>query len=149
MSEQKKVNVETEWARMQIEAQKASEPQFIPYKQYTSTNELPALGVVTVKEGQKFDQNKPDLSMVSWELMKSVGEVRQFGAKKYDRDNWKKGFKVTRSLAASLRHIFLFLSGETNDPESGLSHLAHAVCGLEHAIYDMINHPENDDRFKK
>jgi hypothetical protein len=80
--------------------------------------------------------------------MEAIARVREFGAKKYDRDNWKKGFKVTRSIAACLRHVFLFLGGETNDSESGLSHLAHAVCCLEHAIYDLKHHPQNDDRYK-
>jgi hypothetical protein len=98
--------------------------------------------------GVKHDAEKPDFSMVSWELMEEVAFVRMFGACKYARDNWRKGFKVTRSCAAALRHIFKFLSGETNDPESGRSHLAHAVCSLEHAIYDMHHHPENDDRYK-
>jgi hypothetical protein len=102
-----------------------------------------------IQQGEKHDQNKPDLSMVSWELVEAIAKVREFGAKKYDRDNWKKGFKVTRSLAACLRHVFLFLSGETNDSESGLLHLAHAVACLEHAIYDMKHRPDtNDDRYK-
>lgn len=100
-------------------------------------------------EAIKHDSGKPDFSMVSYELMEAVSKVRMFGATKYAKNNWKKGFKVTRSLAAALRHIFLFLRGETNDSESGLSHLAHAVCCLEHAIYDMTNHPENDDREAK
>ena len=94
----------------------------------------------------KHDENKPDLSMVSWELMEQVARVRAFGAKKYSRGQWKNGFRVTRSCAAALRHIFQFLAGQTYDPESGECHLAHAVCSLEHAIYDMIHHPENDDR---
>lgn len=96
--------------------------------------------------GVKHDQSKADLSMVSLELMTLLARVRMFGAKKYERNNWKKGFKVTRSLAAALRHIFQFLSGETNDSESGLSHLGHAVAAIEHAIYDMEHRPENDDR---
>ncbi len=94
----------------------------------------------------KYDSGKPDLSHISYELVELVAKVRDFGAKKYARNNWKKGFKQTRSLAAALRHIFLYLKGETNDSESGLSHLGHAVCCLEHAIYDSIHHPENDDR---
>jgi hypothetical protein len=94
----------------------------------------------------KNDQGKPDLSFISYELVESVARVREFGAQKYSRNNWKKGFAVTRSCAAALRHIFLFLSGETLDSESGLCHLGHAVCCLEHAIYDMKHHPENDDR---
>jgi len=96
--------------------------------------------------GTKYDNGKPDLSQVSWELVSLLGHVRVFGERKYSRSNWKRGFKVTRSCAAALRHIFQFLSGETDDPESGLPHLGHAVASLEHAIYDMIHHPENDDR---
>lgn len=99
-----------------------------------------------MKQGQKKDKGKPDISMVSWELVELVSYVRMFGAKKYSRGQWKKGFAVTRSCAAALRHIFLFLRGETFDKESKLSHLGHAVCALEHAIYDMKHHPLNDDR---
>lgn len=98
--------------------------------------------------GVKYDNGKPDFTYISIELMEAVARVREFGAKKYARSNWKKGFKVTRSCAAALRHIFQFLSGETVDSESGELHLAHAVCCLEHAIYDMKHRPENDDRDK-
>ncbi len=99
--------------------------------------------------GIKYDGDKPDLSLISRELMEEVARVRMFGAKKYSRNNWMLGFKVTRSCAAALRHIFAFLSGETNDSESGLSHLAHAVCCLEHALYDMKHRADvNDDRIK-
>lgn len=94
----------------------------------------------------KHDAGKPDYTFISKEMMDLVAEVRAFGAKKYSRGGWKKGFKVTRSCAAALRHIFAFLSGETLDPESGLSHLGHAICSLEHAVYDMKHHPDNDDR---
>lgn len=96
--------------------------------------------------GIKHDTGKPDLSQVSRELVELLARVRMFGEQKYSRSNWKLGFKVTRSCAATLRHIFAFLSGETDDPESGLSHLGHAAASLEHAIYDMIHHPDNDDR---
>lgn len=94
----------------------------------------------------KHDTGKPDLSLISLELMEQVAFVRMHGSRKYSRNNWKNGFQITRSLAAALRHIFQFLSGQTNDLESGLSNLAHAVCCLEHAMYDMKHHPENDDR---
>jgi len=101
------------------------------------------------KSALKYDEGKPDLSQISYELVAAVAKVREFGAKKYERGNWHKGFKVTRSCAAALRHIFLFLKGETNDFESGLPHLAHAVCCLEHAMHDMLYRPENDDRDRR
>ncbi len=96
--------------------------------------------------GLKNDADKLDLSLISLELMEEVAKVRMFGAKKYSRNQWKKGFRITRSCAAALRHIFLFLSGETYDKESGLYHPAHAICCLEHVLYDLRHHPENDDR---
>ena len=99
--------------------------------------------------GVKYDQGKPQLSLVSFEFVSAVAEVRAFGAKKYSKNQWKKGFKITRSLDAALRHIFQFASGETNDSESGLCHLAHAACCLEHALYDLKHHPENDDRLEE
>lgn len=95
----------------------------------------------------KHDEGKYDPTMLTIEMVEAVSRVRMFGAVKYGRNNFKTtGFKFTRSLAAALRHIFAFLSGEDNDKESGLSHLAHAVCCLEHCIYDSIHHKENDDR---
>lgn len=96
--------------------------------------------------GIKFDNGKPDLSLVSSELMEGLARVREFGAKKYRRDNWKLGFKYTRSIAAALRHIMAFKDGEDLDPESGLPHVAHAIASLEHLLYDYIHHNDNDDR---
>jgi len=96
------------------------------------------------KEGIKHDQGKDDFTYVSLEMMTALARVRAFGAKKYSRDNWKTGFKVTRSLAAALRHIFARLSGQKYDSESGLDHLWHAACCLEHAIYDAANHSHNE-----
>lgn len=96
----------------------------------------------------KYDSDKPDLSLVSRELMEQLARVREFGAKKYSRNNWKKGFKYNRSIAAALRHIMAFNSGENLDSESGLSHVAHAIACLEHLLNDIANHPENDDRTK-
>lgn len=98
------------------------------------------------KVAVKNDAGKPDFSHISYELMEAVARVREFGAKKYARNNWKLGFKYTRSIAACLRHIFAFLRGEDNDPESGLSHIAHAICNLEHLLYDISHRKENDDR---
>lgn len=102
----------------------------------------------TKAEAVKHDAGKPQMTMVSKELMETLAAVRMFGAEKYERDNWRKGFQLTRSLDAALRHIFAFTYGEDNDPESGVSHLGHAIACLEHALWDHIHHPENDDRYK-
>lgn len=105
-----------------------------------------SIKVNVTEQGVKHDQGKPDLSHITYELVECVARVREFGAKKYARNNWKKGFKYTRSCAAALRHIFKYLGGEDNDPESGLSHIGHAICCLEHLLHDSLYRPENDDR---
>jgi hypothetical protein len=81
-------------------------------------------------------------------LLRLTSQVRMFGAKKYARDNWKKGFKYTRALAAALRHLFSAMYEDPIDPESGLLHIGHAVCSIEHCYYAVMRLPpdEFDDR---
>lgn len=78
----------------------------------------------------KHDQDKPDYSLIPTEALDEIAAVWTFGQRKYAAFNWTKGFAWRRPLAASLRHIYAFLRGEDRDPESGLLHLAHAVCCL-------------------
>lgn len=56
----------------------------------------------------------------------AIGEVYAFGATKYADHNWRRGYEWSKSYAAAMRHMTAFWDGETNDPESGLPHLAHA-----------------------
>ncbi len=100
-------------------------------------------------QGIKHDNGKPDMSMISKDLLEQLAKVRMFGEKKYARDNWKKGFKYSRSIAAAMRHIAAFNDGENLDPESGLPHIAHAMACLEHLLNDFLHHPDNDDRYKE
>jgi hypothetical protein len=51
--------------------------------------------------------------------------------------------------SAVLRHIFQWLGGEDKDSETGLSHLAHASCGLLFLIDFEVNKLGEDDRYKK
>ena len=80
----------------------------------------------------KYDDNKPDWSLVPFESLEGMVKVLEFGAKKYDNWNWTNdsGFSYTRVLRSCLRHIFSYMRGEDNDPESGLSHIHHAMCNL-------------------
>ena len=60
-----------------------------------------------------------------------VAKVLTFGAQKYDEENWRKLDNLqSRYTSGALRHIFAHIDSETLDPESGLSHLAHAICCL-------------------
>lgn len=59
-----------------------------------------------------------------------IARVMTYGAVKYSPNNWRLGFKYSRIIAAILRHIMQYSSGQKLDAETGVSHLAHACCGL-------------------
>lgn len=97
------------------------------------------------KLGRKFDHEKPRYDLVPWECMDDVARVLTFGATKYAPDNWKyvKGARW-RYIGAAFRHLAAMAMGETNDPETGLPHAAHAVCCLLFRGW-FDKHPEVQD----
>jgi hypothetical protein len=96
----------------------------------------------------KFDDGKLPLHLLSTEAMNQTAAVLAFGAEKYAEHNWRKGFVWSRPLAAAMRHITAFNAGEDKDPESGLSHLAHAACCIMFLLEFEKTHKELDDRYK-
>jgi hypothetical protein len=84
------------------------------------------------KEAVKHDDGKADWSLVPFESLEGMVKVLEFGAQKYAGWNWTTngGFSYTRVLRSCLRHLFAYMRGEDNDPESGLSHIHHAMCNL-------------------
>jgi hypothetical protein len=98
--------------------------------------------------GIKYDQEKPNMALLPAAPLESVAAVLTFGAKKYAAHNWRGGIAYSRLVAAALRHIFAFLRGENNDPESGLSHLSHAVCCLLFLLQFVLDgQTKLDDRY--
>lgn len=82
-------------------------------------------------EGKKYDGEKPRMYLLPPKALTEVAKVLTFGANKYDEDNWKKLDNLqNRYTGAALRHIFAHMDGEELDPETGLDHLAHALCCL-------------------
>lgn len=79
--------------------------------------------------GKKFDEDKPQISLLPWPQVVGVVRVLEFGAKKYSIGNWKKvPDGERRYLDAAMRHLGAIMEGEKVDPESGLSHWYHAAC---------------------
>ena len=79
--------------------------------------------------GQKFDTNKPRMSLLPKGALNAVIRVLEFGASKYQADNWKHVPEAkTRYYDAMQRHIDAWWHGEQKDPETGEHHLAHAIC---------------------
>ena len=80
--------------------------------------------------GTKHDSGKPDLSLLPQILITETAKAYMYGEKKYGRYNYEGGFESHRLLGACLRHVFAWNEGEERDPESGVSHLAHAAATI-------------------
>lgn len=94
----------------------------------------------------KYDDNKPELSLVSFESIAGEAKAMEYGANKYSRNNYKGGMEWTRLLDASLRHITKYSGKEDLDEESGLNHLYHAKACLGMLIYYIERGLGKDDR---
>lgn len=95
-----------------------------------------------VKEGVKYDKEKPDYSLIPPSALEAMVKVLTFGAEKYDRHNWKKLDNLEdRYFAAAQRHLWAVMRGETHDPESGEHHYAHALCCIMYLLefYSLQN----------
>lgn len=99
--------------------------------------------------GVKDDKEKPRFDLISPIALEELAKVLTFGAKKYASWNWSKGLPYTRILAATLRHIFAYLRGETIDPETGYSHMAAVMCNAMFILHFEKIRPDLDDREKE
>lgn len=74
---------------------------------------------------------KPPLHLIppAAEVLESV--VMALGAKKYGEHNWRvTDVRASVYIVAARRHLLQWFDGQDNDPESGVSHLAHARACL-------------------
>lgn len=83
------------------------------------------------KPGMKYDDGKPNLSLVFGGFPRAlldVGEVGTFGARKYTPEGWKSVKNLQeRYSSALLRHMFAVLNHDEIDKETGRHHLAHVA----------------------
>ena len=99
--------------------------------------------------GIKNDDSKVRLDLLSTKAMVEMAKVMTFGANKYGTQNWRKGLAWSRVYAAIQRHLTAWNDGETEDPETGINHLAHAGCGIMFLLEYSKTHGDLDDRYKE
>ena len=124
----------------------------------TIKNEKPSETTENIQQlhlpGMKYDEGKPNLSLVFGGFNKAlldVGYIGTFGARKYTPNGWKEVENLyERYSSALLRHMFAAMSPRVKDiydNETGRLHLAHvawnALALTEHMLkaidYDKYN----------
>jgi hypothetical protein len=101
------------------------------------------------EKAERLNTGKPMLSFLLQfpTAIEAFSRVKEMGAIKYARDNWRKGGKPWYEyIDAAMRHMVEFIKWKMGDPEAdfyaydtGNSHLAHAMWNLM-AIQDL-NYP--------
>lgn len=113
------------------------------FPEFSSTGEVrytdPGTGG---QKGKKLAQ----LGAVDPNALMEVAKVAGFGAEKYDRYNFLKGYPWSLSYDAMQRHLHAYWSGQVRDPESGLPHLAHAAWHCLALLAFQVRGLGTDDR---
>jgi len=99
--------------------------------------------------GMKFDNDKPRYDLEQVRATEEVTKVLTFGAAKYADNNWRLVDNAqSRYLAAARRHLAAYNMDEIRDKESGLHHLAHAICCLNFILEIKLEEEWNDTKRK-
>jgi hypothetical protein len=100
------------------------------------------------EQSLRYNTGKPELSYILdvMPALKDMVAVMEFGGKKYERNNWQRGFPREKLLDSMLRHVDAFYSGEDVDPESGLPHVGHILCNAAFLGYHFGSSSEYWDK---
>lgn len=97
------------------------------------------------QKGQKLAQ----LGALDPKALLAVGEVAGFGAGKYARFNYVRGFAWSLAFDALMRHAMMWADGVDLDEESGLPHMAHAAWQCLCLLTFAMRERGTDDRLHK
>lgn len=99
--------------------------------------------------GAKLDAGKirPGLMFADFAgALMEVAKVSTYGAAKYTDHGWRTVPDGLRRYSDALsRHILAAATGETHDPESGLTHMAHAAWNILAVIQLQQNEGTKDE----
>ena len=107
----------------------------------------PAEMRVSPTGGLKASKMKRPLHLLPFDSLEAIADVLDFGQAKYSARNWERGLSTSDLVRAACGHLwdwFLRRNGG-RDPETGLSHLAHAgACIVFLIAHELRSLP--DDR---
>jgi hypothetical protein len=102
--------------------------------------------MIQIEKSERHNQGKIQWSLVHFKSIEELPKVLEFGAKKYARDNWKKGLELKEILDSMQRHISSVIDGQEIDEESRLHHMGHIMCNAMFYMYHF--NKLKDERIK-
>jgi hypothetical protein len=83
-----------------------------------------------MEQADRYNKGKLRWSLVNFKAIEEMVKVLEFGAEKYDDDNWKKGLPYKEVCESAMRHLLAFMEGHTLDEETHLTHTAHVMANM-------------------
>lgn len=101
-------------------------------------------------EGLRHNAGKNPLELVPETAIFALGKCLEAGAKKYERENWRRGLKVSSLIGCLERHMGKFKSPHISDidPEDQLHHIMKVMINAAFILEMLIDRPDLDDRYK-
>ncbi len=87
----------------------------------------------------RYNEWKPEWTLVDFDSLEPMVHVLEFGAKKYARENWKKPMDRKKILDSLMRHLVRLMADEELDSESKLPHIGHILCNAMFYSYHSKN----------
>jgi len=95
-----------------------------------------------MEQALRFNEGKPQWSLVDFDSLRPMVEVLEYGCKKYDRDNWKLQCDDPRQhLQSGMRHLIELFKGDEHDPESRKRHIGHLMANCMMYAYHTKDVP--------
>ena len=135
--------------RSSVRRQIADQLDIFPELKKLAEEKTKGVGDVTSSEkgsAARYNTGKPDYSLLPLSTLEDEVRVWAYGAQKYTSWNWTKGMAWSVPFACLMRHLAAWQRGEEVDAESGLPHLAHAMCNLRMLTLFSKTYKEGDDR---
>lgn len=151
-----KVEMSLEEIRAELKRKREEENADILFENRPATPQETAVGpeltdwgdeVTTHSSGAKrANGGKIRYDLMPIVALRDTAQIWTFGAEKYGDRNWEQGFDWSGPYASMQRHLQAWFAGEDFDPESGLSHLAHAACNLQMLQQFEYSYRQGDNR---
>lgn len=102
-----------------------------------------------MSEAERYNEGKPAMGYLPLDLLDGAARVMEYGARKYEAENYRKGYSNLYSpLSSLIRHVAELqrtiatedLDGEKGhllDSESGQAHVHHVITSALLLIHSM------------
>ncbi len=112
---------------------------------------LAAIGITRMAEqGKRFNEGKRRWSLIDHRVLESLVDVMAIGEKKYGPKNYQLGMPIVEIMDSLQRHLVEFRDHKIDhDKETKIHHAAHILSNAYILMYNVLFHPEMDNRVKE